>query len=71
MEDTFGGFQNGIVHDHVAAGFQDLDVGDTAVFLDLNLQSCDERLGVVEDGLWLLPLAVKAIVDQVVIPAEL
>ena len=61
---------HGLIHDRVAAGFHDLRAFDGAVAGDVNFDGADERFVLLEDGGWLLPLAEKAVVDEVVIPTE-
>ena len=62
---------HGLVHDWVAAGFDDFRAFDRAVAVDVDFDRADERFVLLEDGGGLLPLAEKAVVDEVVIPTEL
>ena len=59
-----------MVHDRVAAGFHDLRAFDGAVAGDVDFDGADEGFVLLEDGGRLLPLAEKAVVDEVVIPTE-
>jgi hypothetical protein len=60
-----------LVHDRVAAGFDDFRAFDRAVAVDVDFDGADEGFVLLEDGGGLLPLAEKAVVDEVVIPTEL
>lgn len=69
--DAAEGGENGLVHDRVAAGFDDFRAFDRAVAVDVDFDRADKRFVLLEDGGGLLPLAEKAVVDEVVIPTEL
>ncbi len=60
-----------MVHDRVAAGFDDFRAFDRAVAVDMDFDRADEGFVLLEDRGGLLPLAEKAVVDEVVIPTEL
>ena len=60
-----------MVHDWVAAGFDDFRAFDRAVAVDVDFDRADERFVLFKDRSGLLPLAEKAVVDEVVIPTEL
>ena len=65
------GGEDGLVHERVAAGADDVGAGDGAVALDLDFDGADEGFVLFEDGCGLFPLAEKAVVDEFVIPTEL
>ena len=65
------GREDGLVHERVAAGADDVGTGDGAVALDLDFDGADEGFVLFEDGCGLLPLAEEAVVDEFVIPTEL
>ena len=69
--DAAEGGLHGLVHDRVAAGFDDFGAFDRAVAVDVDFHGADEGFVLLEDGGGLLPLAEKAVVDEVVIPTEL
>jgi len=69
--DAREGGEHGLIHDRVAAGFHDLRAFDGAVAADVDFDRADKRFVLLEDGGRLLPLAEKAVVDEVVIPTKL
>ncbi len=71
MGDAAEGGLHGLVHDRVAAGFDDLRAFDRAVAVDVDFHGAYEGFVLLEDGGGLLPMAEKAAVDEVVIPTEL
>lgn len=71
MQHTVRRSHHRIVHHDITARFHDLYVGDLTVGFNANLESANEGFRRVEKGSRLIPLAVKAIMDELVIPAEL
>ena len=69
--DAAEGGEDGLVHDRVAAGFDDFRAFDRSVATDVDFDRADEGFVLLEDRGGLLPLAEKAVVDEVVIPAKL
>ena len=59
-----------VVHDDISAGLYNFDARNPSVGLDTNLKGANEGLGRVENRCRLIPLAVKAVMDERVIPPE-
>ena len=60
-----------VIHHNVPARSDNFDVRDLAVGFNANLKGANERFGRVENRSRLIPLTVKTIMDECVIPAEL
>lgn len=65
------GGEDGLVHERVAAGADDVGAGNGAVALDLDFDGADEGFVLLEDGCGLFPLAEEPVVDEFVIPTKL
>jgi hypothetical protein len=59
-----------VVHDDISARLYNFDARNPSVGLDTNLKGANEGLGRVENRCRLIPLAVKAVMDERVIPPE-
>ena len=65
LQDPAGGGHDALVHDHIAGGADDFEIGDPAVRFDLDAQAGDE-VGRPGDARRLVPDAEKAVVDVLV-----
>jgi hypothetical protein len=59
-----------LIHDGIAAAAHDLGALDGAVAADVDFDGADEGFVLLEDRGRLIPLAEKAVVDEVVIPSK-
>ncbi len=71
LRDALRGAENRLVHERVAARLEDLGARDLPVFFDPDPDRADKRFRLVENRGRLVPLAVEAVVDELVIPSEL
>ena len=71
LRDAFRGGENRLVHERVAARLDEFGARDLSVFFNPDPDRADKRLRLVKNRGRLVPLAVKPVVDELVIPGEL
>src|SRR4051794_20352161 len=71
LVDSIGGFEDGVVHNAVAGGIDDLALENVAILRDADLELGHEFLGRADDRGRLLPFAIEALVNHAEVPSEL
>ena len=69
--DTLQSGKDGLVHEGIAAGFDDLRTSNRPIPSNGDLDGANKGLGLFKDRCGLFPLAEKAVMDQIMIPGKL